>query len=108
MLARFLASQKICPRTLSLTCSSVKQGTNLRQRSHSSTSSAPPEALWVNRWGDQNRVKGEKTKTEMTTPLRFDGRVAIVTGAGGGEDIITIIIIIIIIIPPPSANDIQD
>ena len=63
----------------------------------------------MNRWGDPNRVKGEKTKTEMTTPLRFDGRVAIVTGAGGGEDIIIVtIIIVIIIIPLLSINDTQD
>jgi len=40
----------------------------------------------VNRWGDPNRAKSidDHPRKKIMTPLRFDGRVAIVTGAGGG------------------------
>ena len=85
MLARFFAAPKIFTRT-QLPTHRVKTPQNYCQLSFSS--SAPPEAHWVNRWGDPNRGRAsdKKTRKEIMTTLRFDGRVAIVTGAGGGDD----------------------
>ena len=83
MLARFLP--KIFIRTHPST-HIVKTPSNCSQLSLFSPQSAPPEAHWVNRWGDPNRATSEKPTKEIMTPLRFDGRVAIVTGAGGGDD----------------------
>ena len=80
MLARFFAAPKIFTQ---LPTHRVKNYCQL-----SFSSSAPPEAHWVNRWGDPNRgrARDKKNRKEIMTTLRFDGRVAIVTGAGGGDD----------------------